>query len=337
MSNRAVAGFFIGFVISALCLWYAFRGVDLSAMTHIMGQVSWSGVISSIILAYTSLAIRSLRWRLLLRDGDAMRLMSLVSATFIGIMANNILPARMGEVIRAWIVGRSARGGMSTALASIVVERIVDVITALAILGVSMMFIPKLGGEAAGLLVRTGLAVLVLVIMGAGAFLIAVRYRRQIVDWSERRALEKKAMWMSRAVNMLRGFLDGLAAVKEISQVALVAGLSLLIWGTSIASFQALAQGMGLGLTIVQMSLVFVIVLFGVAIPSAPGFVGTFHGFCVAGLTMVAGTEPTMAAAYATLLHGTQWLAVTLAGLAFLLMDRALIWSWVRRPKEADA
>jgi uncharacterized membrane protein YbhN (UPF0104 family) len=226
---------------------------------------------------------------------------------------------------------------MSTALASIVVERIVDVITALAILGVSMMFIPKLGGEAAGLLVRTGLAVLVLVIMGAGAFLIAVRYRRQIVDWSERRALEKKAMWMSRAVNMLRGFLDGLAAVKEISQVALVAGLSLLIWGTSIASFQALAQGMGLGLTIVQMSLVFVIVLFGVAIPSAPGFVGTFHGFCVAGLTMVAGTEPTMAAAYATLLHGTQWLAVTLAGLAFLLMDRALIWSWVRRPKEADA
>jgi uncharacterized membrane protein YbhN (UPF0104 family) len=76
-----------------------------------------------------------------------------------------------------------------------------------------------------------------------------------------------------------------------------------------------------------QTTLVFLVVLLGVAIPSAPGFVGTFHGFCVAGLAMVAGTEPTLAAAYATLLHGSHWLAINTVGIGCLLADRSVTWT----------
>lgn len=98
--------------------------------------------------------------------------------------------------------------------------------------------------------------------------------------------------------------------------------LSLLIWGTAIASLYFLAEGFALGLTVVQVTVVFLVVLFGIAVPSAPGFVGTFHAFCVAALAMVAGTEPRLAAAYATLLHGIQWLAVDIVGIIFLIRDR---------------
>jgi len=96
-----------------------------------------------------------------------------------------------------------------------------------------------------------------------------------------------------------------------------------------------MAQGFHLDLTPAQTTLVFVIVLFGVAVPSAPGFVGTFHGFCVAGLSLVAGIEPTQAAAYATLLHGSQWLMTIAIGLGCLLTDRSLTWSGLTKSSQA--
>lgn len=78
------------------------------------------------------------------------------------------------------------------------------------------------------------------------------------------------------------------------------------MWAILIASFQILATGLHIELTLSQTTLVFVIVLLGVAIPSAPGYVGTFHGFCVPGLGVVADVGPTESAAYAKLLHGSQ-------------------------------
>jgi len=105
-----------------------------------------------------------------------------------------------------------------------------------------------------------------------------------------------------------------------------VESVFLFIWAVAIASFHVLAEGFALGLRPLQTALVFVIVLFGVAVPSAPGFVGTFHGFCVAGLGIVAGIEPTQAAAYATLLHGSQWMAVNAIGVGCLLADPSASW-----------
>jgi uncharacterized membrane protein YbhN (UPF0104 family) len=158
---------------------------------------------------------------------------------------------------------------------------------------------------------------------------VAVRYRERLFMTSELWARQVGRAWVSRGLEVLHRFLEGLGGLRGGTQAMAVSGLSLLIWTLSISSFFVLAKGFGMGLTMVQATLVFVIVLFGIAIPSAPGFVGTFHGFCVAGLAMVAGTEPTVAAAYATLLHGSQWLGINAVGLACLLADRPVTWAGV--------
>jgi uncharacterized protein (TIRG00374 family) len=331
MTRRTSAGLVLGIAVSALCLWFAFKDVNLGEMFRSLETVSLRWVLASIFLSYLGLVVRAFRWRFLLTDSGGVRLIHLISATFIGMMANNILPARAGELVRAWALGRRERRPVSGVLASIVFERLLDVVSALAILGGCLILSPALALEAALILKRAGLVLLLISLAGIVGLIMIVRYRKLVSEkvgrWSER----VRASWMRRAIAGLHKFLDGLYGVQGGRHGAALASLSLLTWAFSIASFQVMAEGLHLGLSLIQMSLVFVIVLFGVAIPSAPGFVGTFHGFCVAGLTLVAGTESTQAAAFATLIHGAQWLAVTGAGLLFLAADQSLGWGMLRR------
>jgi len=157
--------------------------------------------------------------------------------------------------------------------------------------------------------------------------LLLLCFREQVLRILQRWSMNHDIRWTNHVIEVMREFLDGLVLLRGRARVTAIIALSFLVWAAAIVAFYVLAEGFGLGLTLVQTSLVFVVVMFGIAIPSAPGFVGTFHGFCVAGLVLVAGTEPTLAAAYATLLHGSQWVVLNLAGLGCILMDRATTWS----------
>jgi len=335
VARRTLAGALLGIIISVACLWYAFRGVDPTALWVGITRVGLPWVFASVVAALLSLVVRALRWRFLLAGRGAVGSWSLVSATFIGIMANNLLPARLGEVVRAWVLARREQMSVPTVLASILVERLLDVIAALALLGLALAVSPKLGDGTAHMLKQAGLAVLLAVAAGVSALLLAVRLRERLLRAGERWAARVGRSWASRSLELVRRFLEGLCALRGGLRVAAVASLSLLIWVVAIAAFYVMAQGFHLDLTPAQTTLVFVIVLFGVAVPSAPGFVGTFHGFCVAGLSLVAGIEPTQAAAYATLLHGSQWLMTIAIGLGCLLTDRSLTWSGLTKSSQA--
>lgn len=331
MPRQALGSLLLGILISAVFLWYAFRGVDLSAMAEGIGNVGLPWVLVSVVLGLVGLVVRAFRWRYLLAAGDRIGSWSLVSATFIGIMANNLMPARLGEIVRAWVLGRREGAPVPTVLASVVVERLLDVVAGLVLLGLALAAAPGLGGDAAALIKQAGIAVLILVMTAMAALVTAMRFRGRLLGFLERRATLVGRPWALRGLEMGRGFLEGLCVLRGGPRILGVAGLSLLVWIVAIASFQTMAQGFHLGMTPAQTTLVFVVVMFGVAIPSAPGFVGTFHGFCVAGLAMVAGTAATQAAAYATLLHGSQWLAVNTVGIICLLADRSVTWSGMMR------
>ncbi len=331
MHSRALVSLLLGTLVSAACLWYALKDVDLLAMVSGMGQVGVPWVVASVVVGLLSLVIRAIRWRVLLGAIRSVETGPVVAATFIGMMANNLLPARLGEVVRAWILARREALPVPTVLASVMVERLLDVLAALTIFGLCLAALPELSERAAGLLKRAGLLVLLAVVAGIAGIWLALRFREHILGACDRWSLQQRRAWLSRGVELLRRFIEGLRVFKSGAQVAMVAGLSLLVWAVAIASFHVLAEGFALGLTPLQTALVFVVVLFGVAVPSAPGFVGTFHGFCVAGLGMVAGIEPTLAAAYATLLHGSQWMAVNAVGVGYLLADPLGNWRMVFR------
>jgi uncharacterized protein (TIRG00374 family) len=325
--KRALASLIIGIAISLVGLWYAFTGVDLAAMASSMAHVNTAWLAASVGCSLLSLVVRAIRWRFLLAGVKPVPLGSLVSATFIGIMANNLLPARLGEVVRAWVLGRREAASVAAVLGTVFVERLLDVLTAVGILGLCLAVSPDLATGAGSLLRRSGLMVLGFAAVGGTGLVCAIWFRWRLLRATEQWGARVGHTWVLRGVELCHRFLEGLCGLRSGAGTAAVAILSVLVWAVAIAAFALLAEGLDLGLTLVQTSLVFVIVLFGVAIPSAPGFVGTFHGFCVAGLALVAGTEPTLAATYATLLHASQWLSINLVGIGFLLTDRSLTWA----------
>ena len=319
----------LGVLISAVCLWYALKDVDLPAMVNVMGRVGLPWVAASIVAGLSGLLVRAVRWRLLLGAIRSVEISSLASATFVGMMANNLLPARLGEVVRAWVLARREELSTSTVFASIMVERLLDALAALTIFGLCLAVLPELSGTSGLIVKRAGIILLIGVAVGMTLLALVLRSRERLLGACDRLAIQRGWTWLCRPLELLRRFVEGLRVFKSPGQIAMVAGLSLIIWMLAIVSFHVLAEGFSLGITPMQTALVFVIVLFGVAAPSAPGFVGTFHGFCVAGLGMVAGVEPTQAAAYATLLHGSQWLAINVVGVICLMANRSFTWAGV--------
>lgn len=326
MAKRTLASLLLGITISGVCLWYTFRGVDFSQLGSSISKAGALWILISLVAGVLSLVLRAVRWRFLLAEGKDIPTWSLLSGTFIGMMANNVLPARMGEVVRAWVFSRRERRPMATVLASILVERLLDVAAALLIFGLCLLGLSKISTETSALLQQTGAVLLVVVALFAGALMLIVRRRETILQFFDRCAVRVTSSWGRSTLEFLHRFLNGLNGLKR-EAYPMVISLSFVIWFASIVSFYVMAEGFGLGIDLLQTTLIFIIVLFGVAMPSAPGFIGTFHGFCVAGLGMVAGTEPTLAAAYATVLHGTQWLAVNVIGFGFLLFERSITWA----------
>jgi uncharacterized protein (TIRG00374 family) len=291
-----------------------------------MAKVGVIWLAGSLVAGLLSLVLRAVRWRFLLAEGSTIPTWSLLSGTFIGMAANNILPARMGEVIRAWVFSRREGRPAATVLASILVERLLDVVVALVIFGLCLFGLSSLNAETSTLLKQTGIVILVIVVSVGCLLVVIIRKRQVILRFLESRTDQIRSRWIRSGVEFAHRFLNGLQELKKEAYPPVIV-LSFVIWFASIVSFYVLAQGFGLGIGILQTTLVFIIVLFGVAVPSAPGFVGTFHGFCVAGLSMIAGTEPTIAAAYATVLHGSQWFAVNLIGLSFFMTERSISWT----------
>ncbi|MDD3642101.1 MAG: lysylphosphatidylglycerol synthase transmembrane domain-containing protein, partial [Candidatus Krumholzibacteria bacterium] len=122
----------LGIVISAVFLFFALRNVDPGEMRAAFAAADYRYVLPAVCLTLISLWFRSVRWRYLLNPVKQIGRRSLLSAASIGLMANSVLPVRLGEFVRAYVIGRKERISKSSAFATIVVERIIDGVTVLA-------------------------------------------------------------------------------------------------------------------------------------------------------------------------------------------------------------
>jgi uncharacterized membrane protein YbhN (UPF0104 family) len=147
---------------------------------------------------------------------------------------------------------------------------------------------------------------------------ILKRFEMQALQLSQAVLSKFSTKWPDRMTGIVTDFLRGLNVFHGWFQCSTVMALSIVIWLFGATSFFYLAVSFSLRLGFTDATLVFLIVILGITLPSTPGFVGTFHGFCVAALALVGVKNPTTAMAYATVVHGTGWLSVNILGLIAL-------------------
>jgi uncharacterized protein (TIRG00374 family) len=300
----------LGVAVSAVLLWVAVRGVNLDEVLQQLRQVQVVWLIPVLVSILVRFWFTAVRWQLLLRPTKRIGIHRLFAITMIGFMANNVLPARLGEFVRAYALGRSEALPASTPFATIVIERIFDGFTLLVFLvgGLSFLRPTRTLLWAAGL--SCGLYVVVL------ASLLAIRtgHGLGLLTAVLDRLPERVG---APARRLLESFRAGLDVLGDPSAVVGTALLSIVIWVVNALGVEAMFRAFSLDLPFYASFLVLGVIAVALVLPSAPGYVGPFQAGTVQGLALL-GVARETALSLSIVYHLCNYIPITIAGLAYL-------------------
>jgi hypothetical protein len=317
-------------LLSALLIYLALRGVNWGRMAQAFRAADYPLVILGAVVGLGGFVVRGFGWKHLLAPVGRLSGWRLFSPVAIGYMANNVFPARLGEFVRAYTVGRREGVSKSSAVATIVIERIFDGLTLLLILAVVSVFFSYPPW------VRRGGWLVAGVFLGLSLFLAVVALKLplglRLIDATLGRWLPGPAEKMKRR---LECFVVGLD-VKNHWRDALLALLACVVrWGFEACVYLSVVAAMGLWGRVPVHGALFVMVAVNIAamVPSAPGYIGPVQFACVEALA-VFGVEQSQAFAFSVLLHAAIFFPITFAGVACLVRAR---FSFAALRKEAAA
>ncbi len=305
--NRIIQGA-LGLAIAGGALYIFFRGFDPQKLLREIARINPAVLLACSALAVLSLFFRSLRWRLLLPELTDASKNSLFDYTVIGFMVNNIVPARLGEAARAFLLWKRNGYGVTTSAGSLVIERLIDVAVYSSFLAVPVVLLPGLDS----------LLPVALVIFAGVGFAAATLF------WYTRQpaTATKAAVWLAnmfpdRFQPRLQSIGREIASTIDWAFSARKAGLVLLYSLLTSSCYPLIilllygdVEKLGLLGSMFAQAAASV----GAAIPLAPGYVGTLHSMMLQGLSML-GIVGDRARALAILFHAVNYIPVTLAGL----------------------
>jgi uncharacterized protein (TIRG00374 family) len=316
----------LSLAMSALFVWLSLRHTDVRAVLRAMASADAMRLALYVVMLLVIHLVRTVRWGLLLTPLGTVSFKRLNSASAVGFMLLMLLPLRLGEFARPLLIARPPAGGgaplrRSGALASIVVERIVDGI-AIGLLGIVSLHL--LGSSASGRYVDFARSASVLVALGFFALcvmlVLAVLFRDRALALTARALQPFSPRLASRVGSMLDAFISAVhlgSGWRLISFFALTA----IYWSLTAAAMGLLAPAFGFhGLTPLMLAVILTIQVVGVMVPAGPGMVGTMQFFTQAGLSLF---DPNgfsaSGAAFANTVWLLQFLEQVALGVTFLL------------------
>ena len=310
---------FLGVAISVAAVWFSMRGVSVPAVWRALSHSNLLLFVAVMALALGSFWFRALRWRSLLSADRAWSLDSLLSATMIGFMANNVLPFRLGEFVRAWALARRERCSTTMVLATVVVERVVDMLALLGILGVTMLVHPIRPGTRAAEVTQAGATSLIVITIALTVLLVVLERTPGLAHGLVQRVASRlPERQRDRVIAALDHFVEGLGLFRDLPRLLWVFALSLVMFSCFAVAQQLSMEAFGIHLPWYAGFTVLVISAFAIMAPAAPGYVGVMNLACVAGLALFGVTNPELTSSFAWFYWAGQWLPVTVAGLIYL-------------------
>ena len=308
----------IGLAITALLLWWVLRDVAFDEVVANIARGNFYYLSASIFVATFGFLIRALRWEVLLAPvRRSTRLRSRFAGVSIGFMANNLLPARAGEFARAYAFSKMEPVSATAAFGTLIVERFMDGVVLLLFLSLPLL---TPGFPAADILADgSGRAMLrgavLLVVAVLMVLVIMASLPRYFVVAAEGLARLMPTKTAERMMNLLRGLLASIAIMRDPRLLLFGFGWSFLFWTWHGLSFWLGMLAFGIDTGFVSAMFTEAVVGFAVAIPSAPGFFGTFHAGANFALTNVYGVPEATSLAFAFAYHFGGWAPITLIGL----------------------
>lgn len=288
--------FLIGLILSAIALWWAFKEFDWAAFASAITGASVFYIVLSLFALLLAIPIRGFRWRIFLEPMGEVTTMQTTEATVVGYFGNNIFPFRFGEVIRSYFISRQCNILISKVFGSILVERLIDVGGMLLIL----MLLPLIVAIPDDLKIP----VIVAMVISGSAIVFLI--------WAS--SQERVSITSGKLKVMIENLHTGFSSFRQSRHHPSIVLATILIWICYYLNIHWAQQALGIGFTMGQSYLLLVIVSVVIAIPAAPGYLGTYHAAVIFLVNGLLDVELVPAQALAIVLHAMGYVFYSILG-----------------------
>ncbi|MGD0170039.1 MAG: lysylphosphatidylglycerol synthase transmembrane domain-containing protein [Smithella sp.] len=309
----------LGILISVVLVYLSVRGINLQDVLNDLKKIQLSYVILFILLMICMQYLRSYRWGVILQPMEKIDQVPLFSITSVGFLAIAAIPARIGELARPYLISKRSSIKMSSALGTIFIERILDSFTVLTIATVVLLI--DMPFDLPSWMVKSSI-IFSLLALSLFCFILFLILRREaalkFINIILNRLPGKLANKIDAAIHH---FIDGLQIVTNIKLFSYLLFLSVVIWLVDVLAIYVLLLAFGFTLPVMASFVLMVILIVGIAIPAAPGFVGNWHYACVFALSLF-GLAKADALSFAVVHNFLSMAIVLVLGVGFLPFNR---------------
>ena len=311
MERRRVVNLGLSLVVSAGFLYLAFRNVSFADLGEAFARVELAWIALAIAISFAIMIFRAWRWQLELRPLERVPFGRLWVVTAVAYMAINLFPARLGEVVRPWLLSRRSSVSFSNVVGNLVIEKTLDSLVIVFYILIGLITIENLpewvrSGAMVPAAVAAVLVTLVILLYWRGeAF-----FDRRVI----RHLPERFGEGVKRVVTSIVG---GMSILPDTRLLVGVFAVSLALWFLPILSSWVTIQAFGLDAPFSAAVVVFIFIGFGTALPNVPGMFGPYQYACILALGMF-GVAQADALAYGLVLNAIQFLTLIAQGLVAL-------------------
>jgi uncharacterized protein (TIRG00374 family) len=342
MPRRASFTFILSLIISGIAFYYVFHGVPLDSLVDYFMGIDPLSVLGAALMVVTSVFVRALRWRYLIRPHSRLPFSSAYHPLVIGLMANCALPARVGELVRPLWHKARCEASFSGCLASLAVERFFDVLILLGFLATTFccmdfdsavpVFYKEIELSVSLLWHLATILFLVCLFLFAGILLLGTKtvgaFIKQLIlkifDLATKRLPMIGAFASTRGgtswLQLIDRVAEGFSIMRNVTDTLICLGLSILYWLLWAFGYYLLSQGSpSINLTFVQAVASMVVICLFIALPSIPGYWGLWEAGGVFSLSLF-GFRPEQSAGITLANHVVQMFPICLAGVISVWM-----------------
>lgn len=341
---KSARNLIIGLAITAGALYYTLHNVSMKDLAASFKTVDYVYIVPAVFILLLSFLFRALRWRILISPMKRVGVRDLFSPLMVGFMAN-ILPARAGELIRAYLLGKKHGIPFSGAFASIIVERLFDIVAILLLFAWVFMFNAQIlssdatlsGVSLQTLATRFGQLSAILVVALIGFIYMMVAHKGKLVGFIRWVIRPLPAKWHDKVEYLIEEFSLGCMVTKDLPALFKIMLYTVLVWAAIVVSYLPFYFAYDLdNKSLESLAILTVLVSILIVVLPTPAFLGSFNAAILIGLHDIMKVPELTAVSFGMVVWAVNFGVILIGGFYFILHDHLSVKTLVQVEEDGE-